>query len=288
MKNRKTRNQKSNIKIKRNKEITRSNLRICELEKKLEKQKKFVRKSLMIRNLKIFGSCCNFISPYIICGGMTLVLSNALGSGNPFGIDEFDKYKTYYLNYETNDLIEYQENYEYNIDPKNVLKITTPWTLNKDGNYERVIKDYNVKYNSDKTLIDKLLEKDIEYIDEHYKSKETKKEITNKKLFETNDYVINANLTVIDKEDILSVKESETDNRNVVKIELFICLSTGTLAAFLRKFRLKKSINSINSEYKHYLEYLYELEGNLANEKEKIRVLMKQNNRSNKNGDRNG
>lgn len=242
----------------------------------------------MIRNLKIFGSCCNFLSPYVICGGMTLGLFVGFDSGTPFVIDEFNKYKTYYLNYETDDLIEYQENYEYNIDSKNILKITTPWTLNKDGNYERVIKDYNVKDNSDKILIDKLLAKDMKYIDEHYKSHELEKEITNKKLFETNDYIINANLTVMDKEDILSVKESETDNKNLAKTELFICLSTGTFAAFLRKFRLKKSINSINSEYKHYLDYLSKLEGNLANEKEKIKVLMKENNRSNKNGDRNG
>ena len=48
------------------------------------------------------------------------------------------------------ELIEYKENYEYNIDADNILKITTPWVLNKDNKYERVVKKYSVIYNTDK------------------------------------------------------------------------------------------------------------------------------------------
>lgn len=287
MRNRRTRKQKNSVKSIEKKEITRSNLRICELEKEIEKQKNFIKKSLVIRNLKVFRSVCNFFSPYIIFSGITFIMFDALGSGSPFVIDEFDKYKTYSLNYETDDLIEYKENYEYNINVDNVLKITTPWVLNKDNKYERVVKKYSVIYNTDKELIDKLLLKDIEYIDEHYQSREIKKEITNEKLYEDNDYIINANLTVMDKNESISVKESKTENDNVIIMELITMLLTGTLTAFLRKFRLKESITSVNSEYHYFIEQLSKLEGELINEKEKIKVLMKKNNRVNRNGGNN-
>lgn len=283
MKNKK---QKNNTKDLRIKEITKSNLRISELEKEIEIYNKYLKKSLVIKNLKLFGSVCNFITPYILCSGLTIGLCKFINMGYPFVIDEFNKYKTYSLSYETDVLIEYKENYEYKIDPDNILKITTPWELNKDGRYERIVKEYDVEDVEDKIIIDKLLTKDIDYIDKHYKSTELNKEIINQQLSD-NDYIISANLTVMDKEEFLPVKETEDENKVNTVSECMSSFIYGTILVLLRKFKLKKALNDINLEYQYSVNYLYKLQSELKKEKEKIKVLMKENNRSNRNGGNN-
>jgi len=287
MKNKKNKKQKNNIRNIVNKEITRTNLRICELENEIEKQNKYLKKTLVIRNLKIFGSVCDFLLPYVLTTGFIFGFGKFINMGKPFVIDEFNKYKTYSLSYETDELIEYKENYEYNIDSDNLLKITTPWGLNKDGKYERIIKEYDVEDIKDKMIIDKLITKDIKYIDEHYNSEEINKEFTNQKLAD-NDYIISANLTVMDKEEVLSIKETEAKNKIYTISGGITSYLLGTLIVFLREFKLKQSLNDIISEYQNNINYLYKLESELVKEKEKIKILMKENNRANRNGGNNG
>ena len=57
-----------------NKEMKLLENDILELQKKIEEQKKIPFKEGCIKNLKIFGSICNFTAPLIVSSGITRVL----------------------------------------------------------------------------------------------------------------------------------------------------------------------------------------------------------------------
>ena len=109
MSKRKTRKQKIKLQQRRaivNKELKLLENDVLELQKMIEEQKKITFKEGCIKNLKIFGSICNFTVPLIVSSGVVIGCVYLISSSLPFVKDSEELGKRYSLDYETNGKIE--------------------------------------------------------------------------------------------------------------------------------------------------------------------------------------
>ncbi len=236
-------------------------------------------KNACLKNLKIFGSVCNFIMPFVITSGITVSGLNFLGFGLPFIKDNIRKEKRYTLDYETNGNIESEEHYSMNniFGPTlsdNELTIYSPWTLTEDNLYERTIKTFDINYNtSSVSLYNAILNKDIERIEEIYPNYTLETETTNQISSINDDYIIDAYLDFLDSNDILTYKENSSANNFVTFFELLVCLGIPSFISYRRSFSLIDSIKNINKKYESQKEELRDLYEQLDQKQKRITNL---------------
>ena len=234
-------------------------------------------KNACLKNLKIFGSVCNFIMPFVITSGITVSGLNFLG----FGLikDNIRKEKRYTLDYETNGNIESEEHYSMNniFGPTlsdNELTIYSPWTLTEDNLYERTIKTFDINYNtSSVSLYNAILNEDIERIEEIYPNYTLETETTNQISSINDDYIIDAYLDFLDSNDILTYKENSSANNFVTFFELLVCLGIPSFISYRRSFSLIDSIKNINKKYESQKEELRDLYEQLDQKQKRITNL---------------
>ena len=233
-------------------------------------------KNACLKNLKIFGSVCNFIMPFVITSGITVSGLNFLGFGLPFIKDDIRKEKRYTLDYETNGNIESEEHYIFDspVLSDNELTIYSPWTLTEDNLYERTIKNFDVDYDtSSVSLYNAILNEDIERIEEIYPNYTLETETTNQISSINDDYIIDAHLDFLDSKDILTYKENSSTNIFVTFLELLICLKIPSFISYRRSFSLVDSIKNINKKYESQKEELRDLYEQLDQKQKRITNL---------------
>lgn len=237
-------------------------------------------KNACLKNLKIFGSICNFIMPFVITSGITVSGLNFFGFGLPFIKDDIRKEKRYTLNYETNGNIESEEHYSMNnifdspVLSDNELTIYSPWTLTEDNLYERTIKTFDINSNtSSVSLYNAILNKDVERIEEIFPNYTLETETTNQISSINDDYIIDAHLDFLDSKDILTYKENSSTNNHVTFLELLICLGIPSFISYRRSFSLVDSIKNINKKYESQKEELRDLYEQLDQKQKRITNL---------------
>lgn len=257
MKKRKTRKQKikSVPRYQKQKELKELKQKKFELEREIDEQKRKNTKNKYIKNVKIFGSICNFITPFVIATSIYTGFIKVIGGGFPFVKDDFSKYKKYSLEYQTDGTINMEENYVYSwwfskSLPSNKLKIYFPWTQDEDGNYSRVIETYSVGKLDTNDLYHAVLAQNINYITENYPNPKKETETTNQNQEQDNLHIIEASLYRMDKSDILEVEETNSDNNIITAINLVAGLGTGAYIAHKREFKLKNATKEIKENYK--------------------------------------
>lgn len=243
-----------------------------ELEGKIIQQKKHNKKIKHTKNLKIFKSTCNLISPFIIISGLTIGIVKVCGGGYPFKKDQMNRYKRYNLSYETNGIKQLEEEYQnYNFfyqEPQNTLSVSTPWEENQ--NYTRIKREYDVDTVNVLELWDALMNENIKYIDRNFTKYKEEIQNTNN-LLEKNHLDIKANIQVWDKQDILKYDESNLQNIIVTLSELFTTILLGGLVTKLRTFNYKNSIKNI--KHKYTVTSIEPLQKQLEETKSKILLL---------------
>lgn len=260
----------------REKELKKLRQEALELEYNIKYQKKANIKNFHIKNLKIFGSVCNFVAPFAYVSILTVGTVCLCKGGLPIVIDDITKCKRYSLVYQTDELVDIKEQYETNYFSNNLsneLKIYSPWKKTDDDNYSRVIQTYELEELSDDSLYNAVLQQDISYIEENFTDFKEETEITNMKQEISNQYIIEANLNFFDTSDTLIMEESDLKNMLVSFGELVFSLGLGALFAALRKFKLKSSITLIKKEYK--IISTKPLEDDLQKTQDKILALTK-------------
>lgn len=237
-------------------------------------------KNACLKNLKIFGSVCNFMMPFVIISGITVSGVNYCGFGFPFIKDDIKKLKKYTLDYETNGNIESEERYLMNniFDSPaisyNELTIYSPWTLTEDNLYERTIKSFDVDYDtSSVSLYNAILNEDIERIEKIFPNYTLETETTNQISSINDDYIIDAHLDFLDSKDILTYKENSSTNNHVTFLELLICLGIPSFISYRRSFSLVDSIKNINKKYESQKEELRDLYEQLNQKQKRITNL---------------
>lgn len=233
-------------------------------------------KNACLKNLKIFGSVCNFMMPFVIISGITVSGVNYLGFGLPFIKDDIRKEKRYTLDYETNGNIESEEHYIFDspVLSDNELTIYSPWTLTEDNLYERTIKNFDVDYDtSSVSLYNAILNEDIERIEEIYPNYTLETETTNQISSINDDYIIDAHLDFLDSKDILTYKENSSTNIFVTFLELLICLGIPSFISYHRSFSLVDSIKNINKKNESQKEELRDLYEQLDQKQKRITNL---------------
>ena len=233
-------------------------------------------KNACLKNLKIFGSVCNFMMPFVITSGITVSGVNYLGFGLPFIKDDIRKEKRYTLDYETNGNIESEEHYIFDspVLSDNELTIYSPWTLTEDNLYERTIKNFDVDYDtSSVSLYNAILNEDIERIEEIYPNYTLETETTNQISSINDDYIIDAHLDFLDSKDILTYKENSSTNIFVTFLELLICLGIPSFISYHRSFSLVDSIKNINKKNESQKEELRDLYEQLDQKQKRITNL---------------
>lgn len=249
------------------------NKEVLELEHKIEDQKTTNIKNLHIKNLKIFGSVCNYITPYILSATISIGVVSYLGGGFPVVLDDMPKYKLYSLVYKTDGVINGQEYYKsdylFNSKlPDNELKIYSPWELTEDNNYSRIIQIYDIDRLETFKLHEAVLNEDVEYIKKYFTDFKQEIEITNMQPKYNEGYVIDASLHFLDKSDILKEKESYLKNILITLGELIFALSCGVATNGFRQLFIGDKINQIKEKYKTIS--IEPLEKELKQKKDKI------------------
>lgn len=248
------------------------------LEKRIAEQQREKIKQFNIRNLKIFGITCNFVTPFLISTGVIVGTFKIFDGGLPFHVDEIKKYKTYSLDYQTSGYVTMDESYRKNrwFDnslPSNELTIYTPWEY-KDNQYIRYKRDYNIDTINTLDLFDAVLKEDYTYIKEHMKDYKEEFQVANSiEETEGQAYFIDASLHMLDKDDTL--KYSETDLKNIIItiIEVALGLGIGGIAAHSRKFRYVEKIQAANRSYRYKIEVVKSMKEELTTINEKILFL---------------
>ena len=286
MSKRKTRKQKVKSQQRRaivNKEMKLLENDVLELQKKIEEQKKITFKEGCIKNLKIFGSICNFTAPLIVSSGAIVGVFYLIGVGLPFVKDDLDRVKRYSLNYETNEEIEAYEHYESKNNDKlqdSELIITFPTVLNDDNCYEITTRYYDEDTLDSVELYNAILSGDIEYINDTLIEFEEEQVVTNYLPSKADDYIIKANLDFYDEEDFITCKESDFYNNLVTIMDIVVCLGYFAWIHHKRKFRLFSSIEKFEENYKHEVDYLDCLNKDLEEKNAKLLSLTKGGNKN--------
>lgn len=256
------------------KELKELKKNISVLELRLQEAKKERTKQFHIRNLKVFANTCNFIAPFVVCSGITVGLCALLGGGTPFHIDEITKYKTYNIEYQTNGVINIDEEYKTsrwfdNSLPSNSLTIYTPWE-SQDDQYIRFKREYDIGSLTTLDLYNAVLEEDYDYISNNLKDYDEEKQIINKVgKNQDNNYEMKASLHIMVNDDFLKFDETMKKNIVISIIEVILGLGVGSLIAKFRDFDFSYEVNKNNSVYYSYTSVVENTQSSLevANQK---------------------
>lgn len=248
------------------------------LEKKIEKLKieyaekyKERYKKFHIRNLKVFKNICLLSLPFVISTSIMSFVSYECSLGIPFYVDNIYKYKVYSLDRDKNNIC-IEEDYRSIFDDlsKNSLIVYSPWKRENDG-YIRFKREYDVN-NVTADLVDAIMNADYDYIENLDDYKE-EKQVINRIELSNNDYQIDAQLHIMDKNDYLQVPESDGEN---FLVTLVISLLGSTVQLIFYKShgeKIIKKIQQLNEDYQNFkgdLVYLNEMIDKNAN---KIKCL---------------
>ena len=257
---------------------------IKELKKKIKVYKRINKQVETVKNLKLFNTYLfNYIVPGCVLTGLTLATFYITDNGLPFIKDDIKTNKRYCLEQQDNNLIMNEENYEkkditYVETKNNELIIKFPWYLNEDGLYERKIRNYSNEIITNKDAYNAVLNRDINYINENLKDYKEQIETINKLTITNNDYIINATLNFIDKNDYIAKEES--DLKNIIVTTLNLLISSG--AFYLSYKHNKNHVSFVVDDilYKYYQNYQSTeyLEQELTENNEKLMSLNRGNN----------
>lgn len=254
--------------------------KVFELESTIKRQREENFKKFNIRNLKVFSNTCKFLAPFVISTGITVGTFWIFGGGLPFHLDEITKYKLYNMEYKKNGYVtmdnEYiQQRWFDDPLPLNRLVVYTPWEL-KEGQYIRFKMDYDIEELVTMDLYNAIANRDYNYISENLKNYKEEKQIINEiYLEEKNDYLFEAKLYVLDKDDVLKYHETDFKNTIITIIELVLGLGIGVLATYIRDYDFLYELAKVNENYKVNISLLKSMEKELADTKEKVLSLTK-------------
>lgn len=225
-----------------------------ELQQEINEIKQQNKEKTKIKNLKIFKTTFNYITQYVLIGGLTFGLFKTLGGGAPFIKDTTKHYIYHTLDYQTDAFITqnstYISNFKYHsMSNQNNLKLYNPWQKTEDNLYTRTIKTYDIPPLENLELFDKVLDQDIKYIKENYEIKEKQTEITNQQKKEFNKPIIKAELNFLDNNDFIKTEESVHKNVIVTTSEILITIGAGIFLHRIRNFNYKNEIKKIKEEY---------------------------------------
>ena len=253
--------------------------RLDSLKELLDIQKKNEKKVLCKRNYKIFKSTCNFLAPVIITASLTIGGFRLLGFGLPFHVDKTTKYKLYNLTSGKNGYVTIDESYRdmswnfgKNKLPASKLIIYTPWEY-FDTEYIRYKRVYELNGVLNRELFDAIIKKDYRYVENniraYHEQQETALEISN-----DNDYIIEADLYLLDKNDTLVYKETTMENTIETSIE-FLCFIMASMPSLLRWPDYAEKLKQINSQYYFSIEAKDKTIKNIVETNNKILLLKK-------------
>lgn len=255
MDNRKTRigKERTNKRIAQQKiELNQLKAQKTQLETKLTMQKAYNSEHLKIRNLRIFKSTCNLLIPFVISAGVIVGAGKVIADGLPFYVDEITKYKTYSMEYQSDAFVTLDEQYKKFSTAESSLVVYTPWELENDK-YVREKREYDLDGFNNLELFDAVLKEDYDHLLELIKNYEYKleRQTINSIDEEKKDYYFEASLNMIDKEDTLTYRESDSINLGGSYAELILILLFGCLFTIIREFDYLEEIRKINSTYRH-------------------------------------
>lgn len=268
-KKRKTRKEKiRSAERSKNKKITFAQQKV-NIDRQITKQEKYVKRTKTIRNLKVFTYVLTRTFPYILISGVTIEGLKLTGFGLPFKKDANSLKANYYLeksldgNLSANKYYEEPSIFE---DFSSDILIYTPWKL-ADKGYER----YKITYEfiGSNEIIAAVLNNDYEYILSNLEEKSKEKETTNE-IKENSDYLVQAHIKAIDKEDKLICMETDEKNLKVTVFEIVLILSISALKFAYSYKKYKSNIHEYNLDLKSEIEFLNNL-------KEKENRINKQN-----------
>ena len=256
------------------------------LEEIIDDQKHKLIKAKFVRNLKIFGYLLKFTGPIVLLSGTVIGVGATLNAGLPIYKDSVKYIKKYSLQMNIDGNIEAKEDYiEYQgfgneISPENnFLKIYSPWEKVEIG-FQRYIREYNIQAEDDLDLYYFLLRQDGKYVFDKYNLNykeiaEFRSTIDN---LSNNDYLIECNISLIDKDDYISKKENDSKNNIVSIIELLLIAIFSGVIAKTRKFDLKKEIDENIEQYRIERTCLTSYKDELKEIDKKILMLTKDKN----------
>lgn len=214
---------------------------------------------------------------YFIVTGAIVFSINVVGEGLPFKKDTITKYKYYGLEYSNGKIENYEEKYITRnlLDDalKNSLVVYTPWE--KQGEeYIRYKREYNIDSTFDRSLIDNVIYENINKL-EKIELKTEEKRSTNTK--QDGDYVIEANLELLDRSDKIIYIEEDIKNVIVTLLDLTASISLGAFAShYFREYDLKKYLEDLKKlKSKLNLELEEPIEELIKKTDEKILSLTK-------------
>jgi len=270
----------TNKNILQNKKLNELRETAKNLENKIKCQRKNDLKALGIRNLKIFGYTCNFLAPFVLVSGITAGIFAFYEWGLPFYKDDVLKYKTYSLDYQTN---EYEiENVSYNSktwhdieSDNNELIIYTPWEY-ENNQYIRYKRTYDVKITNPEEAFTAVKSNNYKYIEDRVKTyKEEKQIINNIDFVEDNDYIIKASLHMLNLEETKSYKESDIKNLIITIVELILGIGIGSFINHIRAFDYSHEVETEKLTYKLSIATTNDMKKELNEINQKIKRLEK-------------
>lgn len=245
---------------------------------KLELRKKRLNniKAFGVRNIKIVGAVSRFVLPYVLVGSLTIGGAYAFGLGLPFVIDDRSYAKDFYLEYETDEKLDYEESYNSGKTYTNFLSIITPYTLNEEGKYVRYMREYVVDNDNIESLFDALLSDDIDYILENIEvKKETREEMTS--LCDTEaDYDVSATLQRKDDEITIVLPENGDANFLVSFLEIVIVAGLSYGWTKITDFSVGNRIRVICGEYEKTILVTEDLKRRIKFKKQEVWSLRKE------------
>lgn len=229
-----------------------------QLELKVAIEKKNTVKSFHIRNLQILRDTCNFLAPYVVCAGITVGSFALLEGGLPFKKDNINRYKNSELTIEAQgEYVSLDEKYIYygiysdGVGSSTII-ITSPWE-EKDGNYIRHIREYDITSNQE-NIIKSIMSKDYQGLYEQLKDYKEIEETTDYPVSLEDKYTITGSIHFIDKEDKLTFPESTRKNVAITIIEAIIALGLGSIIAYKRDFSYIESLHDDQYDYRFQLD----------------------------------
>ena len=273
-KKRKTRKEKIRSAERRaNKKVTLAQKKV-NIDKIVAKQEEVVKKTRTIRNLKVFTYVLTRTFPYILIGGLTVEGLKLMDCGLPFKKDANLLKANYYLEKSLEGNLSANKYYE---DPSifedfsSDILIYTPWKL-ADKGYER----YKITYEfiGSKEIIDAVLNNDYEYILSNLEEKSKEKEITNE-IKENSDYLVQAHIKAIDKEDKLICMETDEKNLKVTVLEIVLILSISALKFVISSKNYGKKLYEYNMDLNSSIIFLNSLKVEKNRIDKQILVLKK-------------
>jgi hypothetical protein len=258
-----------------------------DLKKDYKRNKKMLKNSRAIRNLKIFGSSLSLAIPFCIAGSIISTAFYFLGAGFPIIKDEDKNYKKY--TYECEDgIIDITEsydggtNFDYNYG-NTKFDVYSDWVL-EDGKYTRTIKTYKEHNLTNMNLYNSVVDKNIEYIENNCVPKKERIEETNDLdlVSKDNGVKIEGIVTCINDDEYLTIQESDRKNKYTTFVVACFTILIGIIANRKRRKKVKENIKHYIKEHRDF-KILVRKEKNIIIENEnKIKALGKWVNKNEK------